>query len=97
MQAHLAARDVSTRRRSAMLDIPRTTLQRILRKKLDLYPYRITKRHALLPRDVPARLQLANWYLRRDTADDDFVQNDWFTDEANFHLVGAVNSHNAVH
>ena len=89
--------DISTRRRSAMLDIPHTTLQRISRKKLGLYPYRITKKHAHLSRDVPARLRLANWYLRKDTADDDFVQNIWFTDEANFHLVGAVNSHNAVH
>ena len=77
-----SARDVSTRRRSAMLDIPRTTLQRILRKELDLYPYWITKRHALPPGDIPARLQLANWYLRRDAADDDFVQNIGFTDEA---------------
>ena len=89
--------DISTRRRSAMLDIPRTTLQRVLRKELGLYPYRITKKHALLPRDVPARLRMANWYLRKDAADDDFVQNIWFTDEANFHLVGSVNSHNAVH
>ena len=54
---------LSTRRRSANLGIPRTTLQRILRTELKLYPYRWTVHHTLQPQDPPVRVRFADWFL----------------------------------
>ena len=88
---------LGTRRRSAMLDIPRTTLRRILVGELHYFPYHITKRHALQPQDLTARIRVGDWFLAKDLADDDFLENVWWSDEANFNLRGSVNSQNAVH
>ena len=43
-------------------DISRMAIQRILRKELKLYPYLITRRHGLLARDYPLRVQFADWF-----------------------------------
>ena len=88
---------LSTRRRSANLGIPRTTLQRILRTELKLYPYRWTVHHTLQPQDPPVRVRFADWFLPEDASNEDFIGNIWWTDEAKFCLHGSVNSHNAVH
>ena len=92
---------LSTRRRSATLDLGRTLVMKILKKDLGLYPYRITHRHALLPQDLPVRVNLANWILLLEdyyqAQGRDFVGNIWWTDEAKFCIHGSVNSHNATH
>ena len=78
-------------------DISYSTLQRILRDDLQLYPYRITRRHGLLDRDFPVRVQFADWFLQQHNSNDDFINNVWWTDESHIHLNGYVNSHNAIH
>lgn len=88
---------LSTRKRAANLDIPRTTLRRILTTELKLFPYRWTVRHTLQPQDGPTRVRFADWFLPKDAADEDFIGNIWWTDEAKFCLHGSVNSHNARH
>jgi hypothetical protein len=78
-------------------DVTRSTIQRILRLDLKLYPYLITRRHGLEPRDYPIRVQFADWFLAQHNTDTDFVNNIWWTDESHIHLNGYVNTHNAIH
>lgn len=77
--------------------LSQTTIQRILRQDLKLYPYLITRRHGLKTTDYPIRVQFADWFLAQHNSDDDFVNNIWWTDESHIHLNGYVNSHNAIH
>lgn len=96
-ESYLEDPTVSIRKRAAQLDLTSSTIQRIMRKDLALYPYRITKRHELLDRDYPVRVQLADWFLNKHNGDDDFLNNIWWSDESHVHLNGYVNSHNAIH
>ena len=56
---------LSLRKNSAKLGVPRATLQKIMTKDLRLYPYRISNRHSMEQRDLPARVRLADWFLGR--------------------------------
>ena len=78
-------------------DLSRSTIQRILRLDLQLYPYLITRRHGLQPSDYPIRVQLADWFLAQHNLDDDFINNIWWTDKSLIYLNGYVNTHNAIH
>ena len=78
-------------------DLSRSTIQRILRLDLQLYPYLITRRHGLQPSDYPLRVQFADWFLAQHNLDDDFINNIWWTDESHIYLNGYVNTHNAIH
>ena len=88
---------MSLRKRSAKLGLSRDTVQRIMRKDLALYPYKISQRQDLLARDYPVRVQFADYFLGRHAADNDFVNNIWWSDESHVHLNGRVNSHNNIH
>ena len=74
-------------------DLSRSTIQRILRLDLQLYPYLITRRHGLQPSDYPIRVQFADWFLAQHNLDDDFINNIWWTDESHIYLNGYVNTH----
>lgn len=84
---------VSTRRRSSQLGISRTTLRRILKLDLKMYPYKIQIVQALLPQDHQQRLQYAIRFTQLATQID-FLNNVLMSDEAHFHLNGYVNKQN---
>lgn len=84
---------VSTRRRSGQLGIPRTTLQRILKLDLKMYPYKVQIVQQILPQDPQQRLQYAIRFTQLATQND-FLNNLLMTDEAHFHLSGYVNKQN---
>ena len=84
----------SIRKRSSQLSISRSSLQRILKSDLKLFPYKIQLCQELLPKDMEARLNYAQSFLQL-CEDDSFIENVMFSDEAHFHLSGYVNRHNS--
>ena len=46
--------------------------------------------------DKTRRYAMCQWFLRELEAHPDLVRLIWFTDEAHFHLNGAVNNHNNI-
>lgn len=86
----------SIRRLSQQAHVSKSSAQRILRKKLDLYPYKMTTVHQLKESDHNSRIDYCNWFqnvLMRE--DEDILDVTYFTDEAWFHLSGYVNSQNS--
>ena len=87
----------STRRRSQELGLKRTSLMNILHKDLHLHAYHIQICHQLTPADMAKRTAMCEWFEEQLGADDDFLNNVWFSDEAHFLLSGHVNSQNNVY
>ena len=85
----------SIRRVSSELNIPRSTVHRILKLDLDLYPYKIQIRQALTNADCNARLDFSRWMLDILNGNTPILDLIWFSDESHFHLSGHhVNSQN---
>ncbi|CAH1382739.1 unnamed protein product, partial [Tenebrio molitor] len=67
------------------------TCQKIVRKDLGLYPYKVQVYQELLPPDYNKRVAYCNWF-------NNFINNDetldctFSSDEAWFHLSGFINS-----
>jgi hypothetical protein len=59
--------DTSIRHRSQELDIPRSTMQRILTKDLHLHTYEIQLTQELKPTDHVHRREFVNWLLENQT------------------------------
>ena len=94
-------RPSSTRRLALQMEsdgmqISRTSIQRVLRKDSGMRPYHERPIHELKEPDKPRRVQMAHLLLQKIEEDPSFLNNIIWTDEANFCLNGAVNSHNTV-
>ena len=87
----------SLRRRSLELGISVTSLQRMLRKDLSKFPYKISTCHKLTDTDKQKRTEMCNRVAERMDRFQNWIDKVWFTDEAHFHLNGAVNHHNNVY
>lgn len=85
---------VSTRRRATQLRICRTSLRRILKVDLRMFPYKIHLAQELLSRDAPQRLQYASRFILLATENVNFFNTLINGDEAYFHLNGYVNKQN---
>jgi hypothetical protein len=83
----------STNRASLGLDIPQPTVWRILRKRLQVKPYRLQLLQALTDEDKTRRLQFCTGMLQH-LEEYGFAANLIFSHEATFHLYGKVNRHN---
>lgn len=83
----------SIRRLSQRVNLPYSTTRKLLKTNLNLFPYRVTSVHQILPADMPRREQYCRWFLN-SFPDDDALNNVFFSDEAWFHLSGYVNSQN---
>lgn len=84
----------SIRRRCSSLGITKSSMQRILKSDLKLFPYKIQSTQALLPRDPEQRLQYSTRFLDMNRSDENFIKNLIMSDEAHFHLNGYVNKQN---
>lgn len=84
----------SLRSAARELDMPVSTVHKVLRKKLRLYAYKVQLVQALEPNDRPKRMQFATDMLRRIENGDGFLRRILFCDEACFHVSGTVNRHN---
>lgn len=73
--------------------VPFSTCHKVLKKKLNLYPYKIKIVQQLLPIDIPRRLEYCYWFLNNLNVDR-LLDLTFYSDEAWFHLSGYVNSQN---
>ena len=69
------------------------TCQTIVKKDLNMHPYKMQSYQALLPADHPRRLAYCRWFVN-NLMNDDLLNLTFFSDEAWFHLSGYVNSQN---
>ncbi|GFV41160.1 transposable element tc3 transposase [Trichonephila clavipes] len=76
------------------LDLPRSTVQKIMRNILRYYPYKLQLVQELLPHHFETRHLFALQFLARLEVDPEWPWNILWTDEAHFHLDGSVNTHN---
>jgi hypothetical protein len=77
------------------LAIPRSTLQRILKKKdLHLHAYKLQLTQELAPTDHLKRRGSVNWMLGNQKVDGNFSKKIIFSDEVHFQLNGYVNKQN---
>jgi len=86
----------SLSRRALTLGISKQMTHKCLKDDLKLFPYRITVHHLLGQDDISRRLQMCQWFHKQMEDHPDWIENVWFSDEAHFHLNGAVNNHNNV-
>lgn len=82
----------SLRRLSAETGLPLTTCHRAVRKKLKLYPYKISCLQELKGTDLAKRVNYCNWFQQNMTEEQ--LSLTFFTDEAWIHLSGYVNGQN---
>ena len=85
---------VSTRRASLELGIPRTSLQRIVKTKLKLFPYKIQVLQQLSDFDMERRLDFSRSMIDMILRKSIKTKRIWFSDEAHFWLSGYVNNQN---
>ena len=76
------------------LELPRSTVHKVLHKNLRLYAYKVQMLQALQPNDMPRRKEFAVNMLQRISEDKAFLRRVCFSDEATFHVSGKLNKHN---
>jgi len=86
--------NTSYRRRALQLGLSATTLRRILKDDLHLFPYKVQITQRLLPQDKPRRLAYAHFVENMLHGDGEFWFKIIMSDEAHFTLNGAVNKQN---
>ncbi|GFU64910.1 uncharacterized protein TNCV_785611 [Trichonephila clavipes] len=84
----------SVRRVAEALDLPRSTVQKIMRNIHRYYPYKLQFVQELLPHDFETRHLFSLQFLAGLEVDPEWPWNILWTDEAHFHLDGSVNTHN---
>lgn len=85
---------ISTRRISLETKIPKSTVTKILKQNLSMHPYRVHRVHKLLQRDFETRKKFCQKMLQAIQMDANILSKFLMTDEAHFHLTGAVNTWN---
>jgi hypothetical protein len=69
----------------------------VLKEHLHLHPYKIISAHELKKMDNVKRADYCRWFRDIITASgEDILDFTFFTDEAWFHLLGYVSSHNSL-
>ncbi|GFT87385.1 uncharacterized protein TNCV_413731 [Trichonephila clavipes] len=76
------------------LDLPRSTVQKIMRNILRYYPYKLQLVQELLPHNFETRHLFLLQFLASLEVDPEWPWNILWTDEAHFHLDGSANTHN---
>lgn len=80
---------ISTRRLALHINIPHTTVWRLLREQ-QMYPYLA----ACAPADYPARVMFCQWFLQQRATNPNLTALVLFTDEAQFTRNCITNYHN---
>lgn len=84
----------SLTRRSLLLGLPRSTVHKVVHKRLRLTAYKIQLLHHIKPADKIKRFDFAVSMLDKIEENNNFLKTVIFTDEATFHVNGTVNRHN---
>ena len=79
----------SIRRASTQLQIPRSTIHKVLHRNLRLYAYyKVQLLQPLKPEDMPRQKEFAVTMLDRLDSDPGFLKRVCFSDESTFHVSG---------
>ena len=84
----------SLRNAEAQLQIPRSTIQRILKQLLSWYPYKIQTLQALSSIDRQRRLQFAQHVLSQPCGASEYLSKIFVSDECILRVNGYVNKQN---
>ena len=84
----------SIRTAARQLELPRSTVHKVLHKNLRLYVYKVQMLQALQPNDMPRQKEFAVNMLQRISEDEAFLKRVCFSDEATFYVSGKLNKHN---
>jgi len=84
----------SIRQAAQQVPICKTSVHKVVRKNIKLYPYKIQMLQSLEHSDYKKRETFARTVLDLINTDATFLQRVCFTDEATFHVSGNVNRHN---
>ena len=84
----------SIHRLSAETSIPRSSVHRILRADLHLFPFKIQSQSKLTAHQKAKRLEFAQWFSGRLETDDTFLRKLHMTDECHAHLSGKLSKQN---
>ena len=76
------------------LELPHSTMHKVLHKNLRLYAYKVQMLQALQPNDMPRQKEFAVNMLQRISEDEAFLKQVCFSDETTFHVSGKLNKHN---
>jgi len=82
----------SSREVARRLDMPVSTVRKVMRKTLGLYPYHLKPVHQLLPQDFRARLDFGLQCAAQIDLYPGWLSRILWTDEAHFYLHGGVNT-----
>ncbi|RZC40505.1 hypothetical protein BDFB_010085, partial [Asbolus verrucosus] len=82
----------SVRRLSQRVELLPATCRNILKKDVQLHPYRLQAVQQLHEADYPVRLEYCPWFL--NTLNENLFNLSFFTDETWFYLDGYVNFQN---
>jgi len=80
-------------RAAVELEISRSSIQRMLRKDIKAFPYKLQTVHKL-EEDNDRRVEMCETLFYHYENDPSILDNIWFSDEVVFHLSGRVNRHN---
>ena len=78
------------------LKLSRSTIWRVMTNDLMLFPYKISTNHALKEQDKEKCIVVWEWFNDQLEQTPSWLNHIWFSDEAHFHLNGAVNNHNNI-
>ncbi|GFU49437.1 uncharacterized protein TNCV_2308091 [Trichonephila clavipes] len=78
----------NAREATRRLCLPPSSVRNILRRILQLYPYKLQSCHELLPADTAQRKAFAKWAFSKMEHDPTWVFNILWTDESHFSLHG---------
>lgn len=76
------------------VDMPISTVRKVMRQILRYYPYKIQRVQQLIQGDTESRLSFSLQFLARMNVDNSWPWNILWSDEAHFYLNGQVNTHN---
>ena len=83
-------------KRAQELAISSSTVWRVMTNDLKLFPYKISTYHALKEQDKEKRIAICECFNDRLERTPSWLSHIWFSEEAHFHLNGAVNNHNNI-
>ena len=93
-EAYALSQGKSIRCAAVELEISRLSIQRMLRKDIKAFPYKLQTVHKLEEEDNDRRVEMCKTLLYLYENAPSILDNIWFSDEAIFHLSGRVNRHN---
>ena len=82
----------SIRTAAKQLELPYSTVHKVLHRNLRLHAYKVQMLQALQPNDMPRQKEFTVNILQRISEDEAFLKQVCFSDKATFHVSGKLNT-----